>query len=190
MSSPRRRWKDGEKGAAVIEFAIVFSLLLTISLGAFEYGMLFRDWLSVTVSAREGGRVAASAATFGQADCVILEAAAGALQSLTSGELREVHIYRSDANGSYPGAASSFNRRYRPGVSGEPGLIACTGSEWFPLHLGGDWDPSDRDNSGVNADWIGVRVQFDHDWMTGFLMWNGTASFSDDAVFRMEPPAP
>jgi hypothetical protein len=174
-----------------VEFSLVFALLLMISLGAFEYGMLFRDWLSVTVSAREGGRVAASAATYGQADCVILEATAGALQSLGSGRLEEVHIYRSDASGSYPGASSAFNRRYRPGVSGEPGLIACSASSlWFPIHLGSSWDPGDRNNSGVSADWIGVRVQFEHDWMTGFLWWSGTADFADDAIFRMEPPAP
>ncbi|MGB8359994.1 MAG: TadE family protein [Acidimicrobiia bacterium] len=186
-----RRSKSEDKGAAVIEFSIVFALLLTIALGAFEYGMAFRDWLSVSVSTREGARVAASAATYGSADCVILEATAGALQSLNSGELDEVHIYRSDANGSYPGAGSSYNRRYRPGVSGEPGLIACGGgSLWYPISLGSNWDPGDRNNSGTSADWIGVRVVFDHDWLTDFLWWSGTVTYIDDAVFRMEPPAP
>ncbi len=186
-----RRREEDERGAALIEFALVFTLLLTIALGAFEYGMVFRDWLSVTVAAREGGRVAASAATFGQADCVVLEATAGALQSLNSGTLREVHIYRSSASGSYPGAGSAFTRRYRPGQPGDVGLIACSGgSEWFPLQLGASWAPAARNNSGVNADWIGVRVTFDHDWITGFLWWTGTASFTDDAIFRMEPPAP
>jgi TadE-like protein len=190
MSRPWRHWREGDRGAAVIEFAIALSLLLALSLGAFEYGMLFRDWLSVTVSAREGGRVAASAATYGQADCVILEATAGALQSLNSGSLEEVQIYKSSSTGNYPGPSSSLTRRYRPGISGEPGLIACTGSLWYPISLGSNWKPSDRNNAGVNADWIGVRVQFRHDWQTGFLWWNGGASFADDAIFRMEPPAP
>lgn len=174
----------------MIEFSIVFLLLLMLALGAFEYGMLFRDWLSVTVAVREGGRVAASAATYGQADCVILEATAGALQSLESGEIEQVHIYRSNPPGSYPGANSSYTRRYRPAVSGEPGLIACSSSEWFPLHLGSNWDPDDRDNAGVDADWIGVRLDFTHNWMTDFLWFSGSVDFSDDAIFRMEPPAP
>lgn len=182
--------KKDEDGAAMVEFAVVFALLLTLALGAFEYGMLFRDWLSVTVAAREGGRVAASAATYGQADCVILEAAAGALQSLNSGELDEIHIYRSDANGSYPGSSSSYNRRYRPAQPSDPSIVACSGTQWVALHLGGNWDPADRDNSGVDADWIGVRVVFDHNWMTDFLWWSGSVSSSDDAVFRMEPAAP
>lgn len=184
------RHRAGDKGTAVVEFSVVFGLLLVICLGAFEYGMAFRDWLSVTVSAREGARVGASASAYGQADCVILEAAAGALQSLESGTLEEVHIYRSDSSGSYPGSNSPFNRRYSPFQTGDPNLVACAGSNWNAEHLGGNWDPSNRTNTGTNADWIGVRVEFDRQWITDFLWFSGTASYADDAIFRMEPPAP
>jgi hypothetical protein len=187
---PLRRLREGDRGTALVEFSVVFALLLTICLGAFEYGMAFRDWLSVTVSAREGARVGASASAYGQADCVILEAAAGALQSLTSGELEEIHIYKSDSAGSYPGANSSFNRRYSPFQTGDPNLVACAGSNWNAEFLGSNWDPSDRDNTGNTADWIGVRVQFERQWMTDFLWFTGTVLYEDDAVFRMEPPAP
>lgn len=179
-----------EKGATMVEFALVFGFLMMLALGAFEYGMVFRDWLSVTVSAREGGRVAASAANYGDADCVILEAAVGALQSLQSGEVAEVHIYRSDASGSYPGANSSNTRRYSPFNPGDLGLVECVGgSKWNAEHLGSNWDPADR-VSAAGVAWGGVRVDFEHEWYTDFLWWTGTIDFSDDAVFRMEPPAP
>lgn len=174
----------------MVEFAVIFGFLLAIALGTFEYGMLFRDWLSVGVSVREGGRVAASAANHGDADCVILEAATGALQSLESGKVDEVHIYRSDATGSYPGGTSSYTRRYSPYTPGDPALVACSGSNWNAEHLGSSWDPDDRIDTSGSADWIGVRIQFSHDWMTDFLWWNGTVSLSDDTVFRLEPPAP
>jgi TadE-like protein len=182
--------RDRDEGAALVETALVLTLLLMLALGAFEYGMVFRDWLSVTIASREGGRVAASAANFGQADCVILEAAAGALQSLTSGEIDQVEIYKSSATGSYPGSNSAFNRRYSPFVAGDPSLVACTSTNWNAEHLGGSWAPNLRVNATGTADWIGVRVDFEHDWITGFLWWDGTINFSDDAVFRMEPPAP
>jgi hypothetical protein len=174
----------------MVEFSLIFGLLLTIALGAFEYGMVFRDWLSVTIAAREGGRVSASAANFLDADCVVLEATTGALQSLQSGEVAEVHIYRSDANGSHPGDNSAFTRRYSPYNPGDPALVACAGSDWNAEHLGASWDPDDRVNTAGAADWIGVRVEFEHTWFTGFLWFNGTVFFSDDAVFRMEPPPP
>lgn len=185
------RRKGKEDGAAMVEFAIVFVLLLTIALGAFEYGMLFRDWLSVTVSAREGARVGASAGTIAGADCIILEASAGALQSLTSGEVQHIAIYRSSPPGNYPGNNDSETKRYRPATSSDPAPLVCSGgSEWVIVNNGSAWDPGDRDNDGDDADWIGVRVEFGHDWMTDFLWFSGTANFADDAIFRMEPPAP
>jgi len=174
----------------MVEFAFIFGFLLIIALGTFEYGMLFRDWLSVSVSAREGGRVAASAADHPNADCVILEAATGALQSLHSGGIAEVHIYKSDASGSYPGRNSSYTRRYSPFQPGDPSLVACNGSDWNAEQLGSNWDPSDRVNTTGAADWIGIRLEFQHEWLTDFLWWTGTADFDDDTVFRLEPPAP
>ena len=181
---------DRDRGATLVEFSLIFGFLVMIALGTFEYGMLFRDWTSVNVSTREGARVAASAADHGAADCVILEAATGALQGLTTGEVDEVHIYRSSDTGSYPGPNSSYNRRYSPFNPGDPNLVVCNGSNWNAEWLGSNWDPDDRVDSVGSADWIGVRVEFSHEYMTNFLWWNGSANFTDDAVFRIEPPAP
>ena len=183
------RGKDGEKGTTLIEFSLIFAFLMMIALGAYEYGMAFRDWLSVTVATREGGRVAASAANNGDADCVILEAATGALQSFQTGQVEFVHIYKSDVSGSYP-VSNSYTRIYWPSTPADLDLIACQGSTWVAVNLGSNWDPEDRVNDTGTADWIGVRVEFRHTWQTNFLWWNGTVDWDDDAVFRMEPPAP
>lgn len=55
----RRRsiWKD-ESGAELIEFAIVFPLLLLVMLGIIDFGLLFQRYEVVTNAAREGARVA------------------------------------------------------------------------------------------------------------------------------------
>jgi hypothetical protein len=73
---------------------------------------------------------------------------------------------------------------------GDPPPINCTGGTWTVKHLGGLWDPIDRVNTAGAADWIGVRIKYDHTWITNFLWWSGTVSLADDAVFRKEPPAP
>ncbi len=175
----------------MVEFALLFGVLLMLAIGAFEYGMVFRDSLTVTTAAREGGRVAASTASYGDADCVILEAAAGALQSLNSGTVDEIHIYKSDPTGNYPGSVSSLTVRYAPfSGPGVPPLTCGSGSEWQTFGGGGSWAPANRVNTLGDADWIGVRINYDHNWFTNFLWWNGTFALSDDAVFRIEPPAP
>ena len=173
----------------MVEFALLFGLLLMLALGAFEYGMVFRDSLTVTTASREGGRVAASTANHGDAYCVILEATAGALQSLNSGAITEVHIYRSSASGSYPGAGAD-NVLYKPYGTVGPKLTCSSGVEWEGPSGGSNWTPAHRVDQNFPAPWIGVRINYDHTWFTNFLWWNGTFSLSDDAVFRIEPPAP
>lgn len=190
MRTLRQRLNDD--GVTAVEFALIAMLLITLAIGVFEYGMVFRDRLSVTISSREGGRIAGSAANHPDADCIILEAAVGALQSLNSGRVVEGHIYKSDENGVYPGATASTINTYRRATGDDdPSLIVCTGSvEWIPMHIGGSWGPPQRVNTEGEADWIGFRVVYEHDWMTNFLWWNGTVRVSDDAIFRIEPPPP
>lgn len=187
----RRLLRRDDRGVSMVEFALVFVLLLMIAIGAFEYGMVFRDSLTVSTASREAGRVAASTANHGDADCVILEAAAGALQSLQTGLIDEVHIYKSDENGAIPANSATTMRRYSPFQPGDPGLTACaSGAQWSAKHLGSGWDPEDRVNTEGSADWIGVRVQYKHEWITDFLWWTGTMDLADEAVFRIEPPGP
>jgi Flp pilus assembly pilin Flp len=184
-----RRNEEGEKGATLIEFALIFMLLLMLALGSFEYGMALRDWLSVTIATREGARVAASAANYNAADCVILEATSGALQSFRSGRIEYVHIYRSDGTGSYPGNAALVNV-YRPwGAAPDVPIPECP--FWTVEAIGGSWNPADRVQSAT-ADpyWIGVRLEYSHDWYTGFLWWNGSVDWQDNSVFKIEPRPP
>ena len=46
-----------ERGAELIEMAIVTPILLMIIAGIFDFGMMFRAWEIVTNAAREGARV-------------------------------------------------------------------------------------------------------------------------------------
>ena len=46
-----------ERGAELIEMAMVMPILLLITAGIFDFGMLFRSWEVVTNAAREGARV-------------------------------------------------------------------------------------------------------------------------------------
>lgn len=57
-SDHERRRRDHERGAAVVEFAIVAPLLLVLLLGVVEFGLLFGKRLDVSQGAREGARLA------------------------------------------------------------------------------------------------------------------------------------
>ncbi|MGI9609366.1 MAG: TadE/TadG family type IV pilus assembly protein [Acidimicrobiia bacterium] len=170
-----------ERGTAAIELALVFMIMLMLAIGTFEWGTGFADRINLSSAVREGARVGAAAGDNVDADCRVIEAAAGALNAVQGNSVKELYIYESDTNGTFD--LTNPYQQYRPSQPGDVGLL-CTGA-WFPLHLG--WQPAARQSSGAARDWLGVRVVLDHDWKTGFLWWNGTVTWHEDAVVRLEP---
>jgi hypothetical protein len=57
MHRPTRRLAS-ERGAELIEFALVFPLLLLLMLGIVDFGFLFQRMAVITNAAREGARIA------------------------------------------------------------------------------------------------------------------------------------
>ena len=53
-----RRWRRCESGSQLIEFMIVFPLLMLLIAGILDFGMLLRNYEVITNAAREGARVA------------------------------------------------------------------------------------------------------------------------------------
>ena len=52
------RFRRGDQGAELIEFTIVFPILMMILGGIMDFGMMLRNYEVVTNAAREGARVA------------------------------------------------------------------------------------------------------------------------------------
>jgi Flp pilus assembly protein TadG len=51
--------RDGDRGAAAVEFALVAIPLLTLLIGIITFGFVFMAQITVTQAAREGARLAA-----------------------------------------------------------------------------------------------------------------------------------
>jgi len=77
-----RRIGKGEGGQSLVEFALVLPIFLLVLCAIIDFGMAFNSWLTVTNSAREGGRLgsvhpaldAAGSPCFGQGSleqCII-----------------------------------------------------------------------------------------------------------------------
>ena len=58
MTNPSTRRRNSEAGAELIEFALVFPLLLMIILGIVDFALMFQRYEVVTNAVREGARVA------------------------------------------------------------------------------------------------------------------------------------
>lgn len=102
----RRRVERGERGAALVEFALILPLFMTLILGMFSGGRAYNQNLSVTHAAREGARYASTlakqptglAANFwwSAVEDRIVEAAAGDLDLAQTGHFLCVALVKPD----------------------------------------------------------------------------------------------
>lgn len=77
--------RSSEKGAALVEMALVAPFLLTLLLGMVEFGWLFGQYNAVKHATREGARVAAVDASATGDECVILDSVTSSLEGLGAG---------------------------------------------------------------------------------------------------------
>lgn len=175
----RRSHGNEEGGLATIELALTMGMLLLLALGAFEYGMFFGQAQDVAAASREGARTAASAGDAPTADCLVLEAASGALFGTTGGTVAQITIRKANVSG------APLQQRFRPSVAADdPLLLECSGG-WFKIE--NNWPAASRDDEGVDRDWVEVRIDYEHDWITNFLWFSGSTQFAEETTMHMPP---
>lgn len=100
MRARTLRWRS-ERGAELLEFALVFPILLLVLAGILDMGFLFKDFEVVTNAAREGARMA-SLPGWVEADVVNRVnsyLAAGGLQGAATTTVENVVIVTNAATG-------------------------------------------------------------------------------------------
>jgi len=73
----KRRLLSDERGAAAVEFALVFPLLIVLLFGIIEFGAMYNAQLMVTGAAREGARSMAVTGDAATAKLATIDAATG-----------------------------------------------------------------------------------------------------------------
>jgi hypothetical protein len=192
MSSQRHSYR--ERGAALVEFALVAPVLLLLIFGAFEYGMFFKDYLTVANTTRTGARVGSAAGSSADADYQILQAVKAAATALPGGSnsVQQISIYKSTSSGGGPTAtcqttssATDKCNTYTASAFSQPlTKFGCgTGS------LDSVWCPTTRvDSQAVGPDYIGVWVKTTHGFVT--KLFGTSRSITDNVVMRIEPKIP
>lgn len=188
----KRRAKS-ERGASLVESALVVPLLILLAFGAAEFGFVFLDFLNVSSAAREGARVGSAVGDAADADALILGAIAEATADLDNSTIEAIWIFRAQANGDPVDNCV---------VDNSPNFYKCTGPtpntniyDAAGTLLKGSWTSTGRKVTvGLNCpgtpsecpDRLGVRVVFTHQYITGFLSFP-TGPFAEDSVFQLEP---
>jgi TadE-like protein len=197
MLTGRATRRADDAGAVAVEAALLVPMFLLIILAIMEFSLMMRDTLSVTESARVGVRIASALPRQLDFTRTTVEAIGRAGTAMPKESIREVLIYKANAQG-YPGPDGSTTMSCA-------GLeFSCDRYTWdgasgaFALASGGPWNPQSGEGTPghVNAcpgdlgppDSVGVYIAAEHDWVTG--LFGVGRVISDRAVLPFEPLQP
>jgi TadE-like protein len=189
-----------ERGTALIEFTLVASLLFTLLFGIIEFGLAFRDRLTISNASQGAARVGSSLGDNDDADYEMLRSLEQSLGTLANSGVdivRYVDVFAANSAGNpISGCPGSKCNRYLYSPGFKPGC------DWNPCpnpaigYSGWSWAPSARDVELPGLDVMGVRITFKHDWVTGGLIplpkiqcdgTPGSKCWTDGALMRLEP---
>jgi Flp pilus assembly protein TadG len=172
---------DKNRGATMVEAALIFPLMILMTVSILELGLAFKDFLTLSFTARDAARVGALAGNDPDADCNLIQAiVAGFGASSLDGVTIEIFKANESTGNPVPGNVNTWRI-----TSGNP--ADCT--DWTVLET---WPSTSRQvtvGPTTKLDIIGVTIDTTHTWVTGLPPWRGTMNVSRTALQRIEPEA-
>ena len=185
------------QGQALVEFSLVVTIFITMTMGFIEFAFVFNALLSIGHATRDAALIAAEAGDDTGADCAILAQVEKDVSAPADpARITQVVIYRSDQNGAVIGGEQNVYLR--------TGTTTCQMSDGssvtVPYSISGTagYLPVDRCNVQVGCpdsthplETIGVKVVYQHAWVTplaNLVSLGGTgATLTQSNAMRMEP---
>lgn len=144
QSARRTRTRCGDRGAVIVEAALILPVFFLLVFGVMEIGGVLKSYSSVANGVRAGGRVASVAGNDALADQMILERLAQETAGVGKGEIDYVVIWNATGTGAAPPSACLRTTPAVPNqtsqgrtVTGSPG--SCN-IYFLPAATGGAFD--------------------------------------------------
>ncbi|MCP3999167.1 MAG: pilus assembly protein [bacterium] len=177
-----------EEGATLVEMAFVLPVLVLLIFGSLEFGLAFKERLTIASAASSSARTGATMGKHADADIRILEAIeVGLYDQVDVGIIVSVEIFNADEVSGQnigPSTIYLFN-------AGDPTCkwIPCPDPS-HPSYSVPTWDPDSRDTTlepgGGGLTVLGVEVIYHHTPVTNILTYLDR-DFTERALVRLEP---
>lgn len=159
-------------------------IMILIMLGTLEIGLAFKDYLTVSYATREGSRIGALAGNSVDADCGVVHGVIDIMGGASNmDKLQGIQIFAADPATGNRILAKTNTWKF---VGSDP--YDCE-NDWTVTEL---WPATSRNvvfGASSDLDIIGVRVQYTHDWITGFPPFRGSFTVDEQTITRLEPEA-
>ncbi len=190
MPQGRRHRRRGQRGQALLEFAMFFLFLMYLLAGTTNLGGLLNDHLSIEYATRQAARTGAVLGNQGgtsgfAADCAIIGAIDAALVNIPNLTVNKITIYKAGADGQPIDTTTMdvYAGNSTCSVSGTTDTISPT-----ILNPPGGYPPANRNNQPYTEDSLGVKVDYTYSFNFPLLP-GGSFNASDYAVMPIDPIA-
>ena len=179
------RARRDERGATIVEAAIILPLLILLTFGAIEFGIGFRDSAAVASSTRAGARIASALTAQPTFETNSKLSVSDSLKDLLHATPQYLVVYKANANGDPNGGAVS---------NGYAGCVDCFRYQWdgankvWSNNLSADtWTAAEQQVAACanTLPSVGVYVKASQGFITGLFGANKT--FDHKTVMRLEP---
>ncbi len=170
----------------MVEAALVTPVVFAMLFGIIEFGMMFKDYLSVQAMVRNGVRTASAMprnANFAQATADQIQKSGSAVNF---NDVERLYVYKANATNTLPSGKSNF----------DPSSCSakCVSFHWdkvtkkFVKDTGHTWDATTQNAcsraSGGTSDRIGVYAMVRHNSLTGII---GQTHLAEASAMYLEP---
>jgi hypothetical protein len=197
MSRLRRRRAQGDRAATMVEAAFITPVFALLIFGMLEFGLTFRDYLTVANVSRDSAR---GASTYGDdlyADYNVIQVARQSSKGFRPNEIRRLVVFNA---GSVSGDITNPSHPAHPCLTASIGIDGvCNVYDSADLAMAKSafgckstqdldrfWCPTTRETRASGPpDYVGVYVDARHDFITGFF--GPGMNLTDVLVMRIEP---
>jgi Flp pilus assembly protein TadG len=184
----------GERGQAIVEFALILPLLVLLVVGIIEFSLLLNARNTVGFASRDGSMLAAEGGSRTGTDCVVLQSIERDIVAPASAlKVTQVKVYWSDQNGVEIGSNHNLYTR--------SGSLTCDYGDGtsitvpYSLTAAGYVEDIRCDvlagcgGSHTSLDTVGVEITYVHAWLTSFARVAGSTgmTFNVSNTTRIEP---
>lgn len=157
-------------GQALVEFALVLPLFLTLMFGLVEITLIYSSVALYDTAAHQGARLAALLANSSlAADSQTVALIFHTVQPLFVARIDHIEIFQSDATGDGPQATTE-------------NVFDATGTAIAPQ----TWPVAARSSTVAAPRYLGVRITYHYTWLTSFIgALGGTLTLQTTAIMPL-----
>ncbi len=210
MTQERRHSRlRGDDGAALIEGALVAGPFFLLVFGILEFGLIFKDHLSIESVSTTSARSASTLGSHGEADYQILQQINRRALGVPRSSIHTIVVWHATGPGdTVPAGCKAGNGSVGSTVGGRDFVGACNVYDYndfawdvedFDCNVTTEpppigpadhfWCPEDRKDTVLDApegsDYIGIYVAADYDYITG--MFGDSTTLSASTIIPIEP---